>query len=262
MGVDLRLDTRVADLDSLFDEGYEAVLIAAGAHKGRRLPIPGGELEGVLEATALLRDTRLGHPPDVGKRVLVLGGGDVAFDAARTALRLGASFVDVAFLESQEDMLASPAEVQAATDEGVKLHPSRSFGQILDRDGRVWGVECVRVESFSFRPDGKLELETKPASEHILGCDTVVFATGQGVDLGSLATGGGVEVTSAGAAVADPETMQTQRPGVFAAGDAVTGTSFVVEAIAAGHRSADAIERYLSGRDSTPPYTPPPNTVT
>ncbi|MEE8443079.1 MAG: FAD-dependent oxidoreductase, partial [Dehalococcoidia bacterium] len=262
LGVDLQLNTRVQDLDSLFTEGYKAVLIAVGAHRGRRLPIPGSDLEGVLETTALLRDVRLGSPPKVGDRVLVLGGGNVAFDAARTALRLGASQVHVAFLESLDTMLAADEEVQGGVSEGVMLHPSRSFTRIMDQNGRVTGVECVHVKSFSFLPDGRLDLETVPDSEHVLECDTVIFAIGQGVELGSLSGDGGVGVTPRGTVDTEAETMATGRSGVFAAGDAVTGTRTIVEAVGAGHQAATSIDRYLNGEDLKVPARTQPKVVT
>ena len=261
MGVDLRLNTRVENVNALLGEGFSAVLIAVGAHKGLRLPIPGSDLDGVHECTEMLRKTRLGNAPKIGKRVVVLGGGNVAFDAARTALRLGAENVRMAFLEPRDGMLAYEDEVRAGVAEGVMLLPSSSFTRILGEDGRVTGVECKTVTSFRFLPNGRLDVETEPESDHVLDCDTVIFAVGQGVELGAMADDGGVAVTPRGAVVADPDTMATERPGVFAAGDAVTGTSTIVEAIGAAHKAADAIVRYLDGENIEQPGKSPPNVV-
>ncbi|MEN8098623.1 MAG: FAD-dependent oxidoreductase, partial [Chloroflexota bacterium] len=159
LGVEIKLNHQVQDLDVLFDEGYQAVLIAVGAHEGIRLPIPGSNLDGVLVNTLFLRDVRLGtlDYERLG-RVLVLGGGNVAIDCARTAVRLGAESVEMAFLESRNEMPSHEWEVQAAQDEGIKLHPSRTFDRILgNNQGHVTGVECQSVRSFAFDATGRLE---------------------------------------------------------------------------------------------------------
>ena len=162
LGVELRLNTRVDNLDDVFAEGFDAVLIAVGAHEGRLLPIEGVDLDGVLVNTTFLRDVRLGQPPAIaGRRVLVLGGGNVAMDVARTAVRLGAQEVHLACLESREKMPAHPWEIEAAEAEGVRMHPARSFKRILsDGDHRVAGVECVNVTYMAFDETGRLTLET------------------------------------------------------------------------------------------------------
>ncbi|HIC88172.1 MAG TPA: FAD-binding protein, partial [Anaerolineae bacterium] len=143
LGVELRLNTRVDNLDDVFAEGFDAVLIAVGAHEGRKLPIEGADLEGVLVNTIFLRDVRLGNPPDFsGKRVMVLGGGNVAIDVARTSVRLGASEVHMACLEERETMPAHQWEIETAEAEGITIHPGRSFKRILsDGNGRVAGLE-------------------------------------------------------------------------------------------------------------------------
>ncbi len=250
LGVELRLNTPVNNLDDVFAEGFRAALIAVGAHEGKKLPIPGANHPDVLINTRFLRDVRLGNGTDLkGRRVLVLGGGNVAVDCARTALRLGAKLVDMAFLESRETMPAHRAEVAEAEEEGITLYPARSFTRILSHNGRISGVEAVSVSLMRFEPDGALTLETVPNSEHVLACDTVIFAIGQRAGLAFIPEDGGVGVTRQRTVAVNPNTFATSRPGVFAAGDATTGTSFVIEAVAAGHKSAENIHKYLRGEN-------------
>lgn len=258
LGVELRLNTRVDNLDDVFEQGFEAVLIAVGAHEGRTLPIEGIDLEGVMVNTAFLRDVRLGNPPDVaGKRVMVLGGGNVAIDVARTAVRLGAGEVHMACLETRERMPAHSWEVDAAEEEGVVLHPARSFKRIVDDgSGAVGGLECVDVTFMEFDPDGRLKLETAPDSEHVIPCDVLVFSIGQRAGLAFVPESSGVGVTRRSTIAVNPNTLSATREGVFAAGDAITGTAFVIEAVASGHQAAESIHRYLRGEELEPPLKP------
>jgi len=246
-GVELRLNSRVEDLETLFAQGYQAVFLALGAHRGRKLRIPGADLPGVLLNTDFLRDVALGRPPDLsGKRVLVLGGGNVAMDCARTALRLGASHVQAACLESAGQMPAHPWEVEEAREEGVEILNARTFLEITQEEGRATGVRCARVVFRGFLPDGRPDMDVIPDSEHHLPAEVVIFAIGQSPETAFL-EGAGLARRPNGTLVVDPETLMTSRPGVFAGGDVVTGTTFVVDAIAAGHRAARAIDRYLRG---------------
>lgn len=277
LGVDLRLNQRVEDLDDLFDRGYEAVLVAVGAHEGIRLRIPGADLSGVLINTHFLRDVRLGkytrtgygqngawseasleaslhtqpetpeHHQPLGRQVLVLGGGNVAIDCARSAVRLGRE-VQMAFLEARDGMTSHLWEVQAAEAEGIHLHSSCTFEQILgDENGRVRGVECMRVASFHFDESGRLQVEKIPGSQHIIPCDTVIFSVGQRAGLAFIPADAGVGITERQTIAINPNTMAATRPGVFAAGDSVSGTSFVIEAVDSGHTAARSILRYLQG---------------
>jgi heterodisulfide reductase subunit A-like polyferredoxin len=269
LGVDLRLNQQVNNLDDLFDQGYSAVLIAVGAHEGIRLPIPGSNLNGVLINTRFLRDVRLGKyqpisdgqlPIDdvlpLGKNVLVLGGGNVAIDVARTAVRLG-SKVSMAFLESQNSMPAHPWEVEAAVAEGIALYPGRSFERVVGNDtGHVIGVECLHVSSFSFDETGRLTVEKTADSAHILHCDTVIFSVGQRAGLAFIPDDAGVGLTTRKTIAINPNTFAATRPGVFAAGDSVSGTSFVIEAVDSGHKSAQTMIRYLKGEYLEPPPKP------
>jgi heterodisulfide reductase subunit A-like polyferredoxin len=269
LGIDLRLNQRVDNLDDLFDQGYSAVLIAVGAHEGIRLPIPGADLDGVLINTRFLRDVRLNKyskgadgninavdAPPLGKDVLVLGGGNVAIDVARSAVRLGCN-VSLACLESREEMPAHPWEIQAAEEEGITIYPSKSFERIMgDDNGHSRGVECMNVSSFSFDETGRLSVEKILGSNHIINCDTVIFSVGQRAGLAFIPDDAGVGLTETNMIAINPNTYAATRPGVFAAGDSVSGTAFVIEAVDSGHKAANAIIRYLQGEHLEPPPKP------
>jgi heterodisulfide reductase subunit A-like polyferredoxin len=263
LGVDLRLNHQVNNLDDVFAEGFDAVLIAVGAHEGVRLPIPGADLDGVLINTHFLRDVRLGRyqdgagdAPPLGQRVLVLGGGNVAIDVARSAVRLGRE-VHLACLEDRESMPAHPWEVAAAEEEGVTIHAGRSFERILgDERGHVRGVECQRVASFHFDETGRLLVDKVPDSAHTLPCDTVIFSVGQRAGLAFIPDDAGVGLTARQTIAVNPNTLAATRQGVFAAGDSVSGTAFVIEAVESGHIAARSILRYLQGEHLEPPRKP------
>jgi NADPH-dependent glutamate synthase beta subunit-like oxidoreductase/NAD-dependent dihydropyrimidine dehydrogenase PreA subunit len=268
LGIELRLNTRVDDLDGLFEQGFRAVLVSVGAHEGVRLPLPGANLPGVLVNTHFLRDVRLGlyqrtngrvSTPDgepFGPRVLVLGGGNVAIDVARSAVRLGAQ-VELACVEPRDRMPCHPWEAEAAEAEGVVLHPGRSFLKILEGPGgQATGVECSRVTEFAFDADGRLQVETEPGSEHVLEADTIIFSVGQRAGLAFIPEDAGVGITRQRTIAINPNTMAATRPGVFAAGDSVSGTAFVIEAVASGHQAAESIHRYLQGEALEPSAKP------
>ncbi len=264
LGVDLELNHRVDDLDRLFEEGFSAVLIAVGAHEGVKLPIPGANLDGVLINTRFLRDVRLGKyedgktadVPPLGDRVLVLGGGNVAIDCARTAVRLGKE-VHLACLESRQEMPAHEWEIEGAVEEGVHLHTSQSFERILGNDdGHVRGVECAEVESFHFDDSGGLHVQKRENSRHTIPCDTVIFSVGQRAGLAFIPDDAGVGITDQQTIAINPNTLAATREGVFAAGDSVSGTAFVIEAVASGHTVAQSIIRYLQGEPLEPPPEP------
>jgi NADPH-dependent glutamate synthase beta subunit-like oxidoreductase/uncharacterized ferredoxin-like protein len=257
-GVEIRTDTRVDSLEALFEEGYDAVLVAVGTHGGQKLPIPGADHDGVLVSMDFLRDVHLGKGVKVGKRVLVLGGGDVAFDCARVARRLGADEVHMACLESGKSMPAHPDEIKQGEAEGVVIHPSTTSARILIKKGHITGVECLEVKTFEFDEDGNAQIDVIEGSEHILPADTVIFAIGQRPEIPAqfdLTTGRGsiIEV--------DPNTFYTNREGVFAAGDAVIGTSSVIEAVASGRKAASSIDLYLGGLGIIDEVLVPPEQV-
>ena len=263
LGVELHLNSTITDLEDLFDQGFGAVLIAVGAHEGIRLPIPGADLEGVLVNTHFLRDIRLGaYQPgsqkarQLGERILVLGGGNVAMDCARSAVRLGKK-VEIACLEGIDEMPSHEWEVQAALDEGILIHNKRTFDEILsDPQGQITGVRCSWVESFSFDQTGRLHIEKAPNSQHVIACDSVIFSVGQRAGLAFLPEDTGVGLTAQQTVAIDSNTFAAARPGVFAAGDSVSGTAFVIEAVESGHRAASSIIRYLQGESLQPARKP------
>ena len=251
--VELILNHRVNDVPDLLENGFDAVFVAIGAHSGVRLPIPGADLPEALLATEYLRAVSLRETCEqsfaeaavvAGKRVLVLGGGNVAVDTAMSALRLGASWVGISCLESRDKMPAHAWEVRDAEEEGIEFYPSRTFKEITGDGGHVSGVRCSKIHFRGFK-DGRPDFDEMSGSEELLATDVVIFAVGQRPDIDCLCD---KLISNRGRfPVVDPATLATSLPGVFAGGDVVTGTSFVVDAIAAGHRAARSINRYLNG---------------
>jgi len=249
-GVELRLNSPVKDVPGLLEQGYDAVFVAVGAHGGIKLPIPGVDLPQVLVATDFLRQVSLSATEDLdqfikGKRVLVLGGGNVAIDAAMSAIRLGASWVGMSCLESRETMPAHDWEIRDAQDEGIEVFPSRTFKEIAQDNGKVTGVRCTQINFRGF-VDGRPDFDEITGTEEIIAADTVIFAIGQRPQVECLQ--GKVEMVRGRFPHVDEETLATNVPGIFAGGDVVTGTSFIVNAIAAGHRAATSIDRFLQGK--------------
>lgn len=260
-GVEIRTNTQVESVDALLAQGFHACLVAAGAHRGIKLPIPGAALDGVLVNTQFLCDVSLGKDVSIGERVVVLGGGNVAFDCARTARRLGAAEVRLACLESRDKMPADIEEIEQAEEEGIVMHPSSAFVKIIgDAQGRAAGVECLRVQSLAFDETGSPLIETVEGSEHILPADTVIFAVGQRPEIPEAF---GLETVPGSTIKVDAETLATNKEAVFAAGDAVTGTVSVIAAIAAGRKAAASVDRFLGGDgeiDEVPVMAAPPHT--
>ncbi len=243
-GVEIRTNTRVEAVDNLFAQGYHAIVVAIGTHRGQRLPVPGADGDGVTDCIDFLRSVHLGKPVSVGQKVMVLGGGGVAFDVARVARRMGAAEVRVACLESRKDIPASAEDVADSERESILLYPGRTATRILRTKGAVLGVEFLEVTSFGFDDDGNVQIETREDSPHFLPADQVIFAIGQRPDIPASF---GLAVTSRHLFEVDPVSFQTSREGVFAAGDAATGTASVIKAIASGRKAAIAVDRFLGG---------------
>jgi NADPH-dependent glutamate synthase beta subunit-like oxidoreductase/NAD-dependent dihydropyrimidine dehydrogenase PreA subunit len=245
VGVEIRCSAQVESVEQLRNQGFDAVLVAAGTHQGIRLPIPGRELDGVLLSTDLLREAALGAPVTLGERVVVLGGGPVAFDCAGVARRLGAKEVTVACLEPRDAMRASEEDVRRALDEGAVLCNAFTFDEIVGEKGRVSGVRCRRVTACTFDENGVPAICVEEDSEVTIPADSVIFAVGQRPDLPESF---GVKLGRDGRVVVEgADRSGTDVPGVFAAGDAVTGTVSVVTAIAGGRRAARDIDLFLGG---------------
>jgi NADH-quinone oxidoreductase subunit F len=244
-GVEIRCNQALGrdySLDSLLQDGYGAVVLAIGAHKSGKLRIEGEEQQGVIHGVDFLRDVALGKAPDLTKkRVGVVGGGNAAIDAARTAWRLGASEIHVIYRRRREDMPAYEEEIEAAEQEGVVLHyltnPTRVLG-----DGQVTGVECLKHTLGQFDRSGRRRPVPIAGSELVIELDTLIPAIGQAPDASGL--DGDIEVHRDNTLEVN-DALGTSRPGVFAAGDAVTGPATVVEAVAQGNAVARAVDHYL-----------------
>jgi len=251
LGVQFRLNTRVGE-DIPFHQlkqDFDAIFIASGAHRSTRLGIPGEELDGVSGATDFLRAVNLGGRAEVRRRVAVVGGGNAALDAARTALRLGAKEVTILYRRSREEMPALPHEVKEAEREGINILFLAIPTRIVGKEGTVAAIECLRAELGEPDESGRRRPIPTPGSEFTLGVDTLIVATGQAPQLSFLAKEGRLAVNSAGTLPADPLTLETGAPGIFAGGDVVSGPQTVVEALAAGRKAAMSIDRYLRGED-------------
>jgi formate dehydrogenase beta subunit len=243
-GVEIITDTHIESTEKLLGEGYDAVLAAIGTHRGQTLPIPGADSEGVIIGIEMLRDVSLGKNVSIEKKVVVLGGGNVAFDCARVARRLGGELVQIACLEYREDMPATEDEIKQAEEEGIIVHPSQTSTRIITENGLVKGVEFLEVESFSFDENKKAVIEVRENSHVTLEADTVIFAIGQRP---IIPEGFGVDIMENGHIQLDPFTQTAGREGVFASGDAVHGTATVIQAVASGRKTAIAIDKYLGG---------------
>ena len=241
-GVVIETNTKVEKPVELLSE-YDAVLMTIGAHKGVRLPMEGSELPGVLLNIDFLRNASLGQETGMGKRIIVLGGGNVAFDCARTAKRLGAEEIHLACLEAREVMTADDEEIEQAKEEGIFVHPAQTFERITGTDA-VTGVDFMNVKSFTFDENRRAIIEKEEGSEHHIDADTVIFATGQRPDLTEEA---GLTLGRANSIVVKENSLATETEGVFAAGDVVYGTKSVILAIASGRDAAVEIDKYLGG---------------
>jgi len=250
LGVEIKTNTLVGKevtFDELSRQGYKAIFIAIGAQKCGKLGIEGEELKGVIHALDFLRETNLGKKVWLGDRVAVIGGGDTAVDAARTALRLGAKEVFILYRRSREEMPAFSEEVEQAEKEGVKIHFLTVPRKILGKEGKATASECIRMKLGPPDESGRRRPIPIEGSEYIMELDTIIPAIGQLPDVSSLPKG--VEVDRRNTIVTDPVTLETSLPGIFAGGDAVSGPATVIEAIAAGKKAAVSIDRYVRGED-------------
>jgi len=240
-GVELGRDFTVEDLAA----EYKAVILAMGLPVSRALPIPGAEARDVILALPFLNSAKFhGFKFEPGRRVIVIGGGNVAMDAARTALRCGALDVQLVCLECREEMPAFACEIEEAVDEGVKMYPAWGPKRIqLDGAGRITGLEvqeclCVFDEQKHFNPQFSEAVRT-------LDGDTVIFAIGQANDDLSYLTKSGLELNGRGQLIYNQRTMQTTRPGFFACGELVAGPGSAVKAMSGGRKAALAVKAYL-----------------
>ncbi|MBI3014200.1 MAG: FAD-dependent oxidoreductase, partial [Candidatus Tectomicrobia bacterium] len=289
LGVEIRFGQTLGKdflIRDLWSQGFDAVFLAIGAHKSRELRMEGVELDGVFRALEFLLNVNLDYRVNLGRRVVVVGGGDVAMDAARSAarellaeevrlstahvgvingsldaasamreamdvareaMRRGTREVQVVCLESWEEMPAQRFEVEEAIEEGVMLHTRLGPKRILGEDGKVRGIEMLAVRSV-FDEKGRFNPAFVEGSEQVMEADSVILAVGQTSDLSFLTPEDSVELTPRGTIKVDLETMATTAPGIFAGGDVALGPRIFIEGVETGHRAARGIHEYLSGR--------------
>ncbi|MGQ9500658.1 MAG: FAD-dependent oxidoreductase [Anaerolineae bacterium] len=245
-GVEIRCNQELGKdftIGSLKAQGYAAIILALGAHKSRRLGIPGDDLPGVYPGVQFLRDIACDNPPDIKqKRVVIVGGGDVAIDSARSAWRLGAAEVHVLYRREESDMPAHREEIEAAKEEGIHFHFLVNPVAVLGRD-RVEGVRVQRQRQAEYDNTGRRVVRPIVGSEFDLACDVVIPAIGQSTDFDWLKDD--VIETDRLSTIKVGNAMETSCEGVFAAGDAVSGPLTVIHAVAQGNKVALAVDNWL-----------------
>ncbi|HEV2493760.1 MAG TPA: FAD-dependent oxidoreductase [Terriglobia bacterium] len=289
LGPELRVNARLGRDFSLADlrqQGFEAILLALGLHRSRDLPVPGTELDGVVKGIDFLLNVNLGYRFSIGKRVVVIGGGNVAIDVARSALRqqqsltlealassllpdslapselevamkelmdvsraalrMGAREVHLVCLESRQEMPAFEEEIEEGLQEGLKIHPSLGPKRFIGAGEKLTGLETIRCRSV-FDAQHRFNPTFEPGTESVIPCDTAILAIGQASDLSFISPADGIETTRQGTVKIDPETLMSTAPGIFAAGDIAFGPRLIISAVADGKKAAEQIDRYLSG---------------
>ncbi len=273
LGVELKTNTalgRDISIQELKRQGYEAVFLGIGAHKSRELRIEGIELDGVLRAVDFLLNVNLGYRVELGKKVIVIGGGNVAIDAARTAarhekvevghvtevaealdvarsaVRFGATEVHMVCLEDWSEMPASKDEIDEALEERIRIHPRKGPHRIIGENGKVVGfetIDCVSVFDEKKRFNPKFAANT----EQIMEADTVIMAIGQSSDLSWIRPEDGIEITPRNTIKVDPATLATTAPGIYSGGDVAFGPRNLIDAVANGKKASQSIHHFLSG---------------
>lgn len=249
LGVEIKCNTPVGrdlSIKHLKDMGYKAILIAVGLQQGRPLPIEGANLDGVLIGIDIIKAANYGRRPKVGDRVVVIGGGNVAYDAARSAVRLGVKEVHISCLETRDIMPADPVEIMEGEEEGIILHDGFGPKRILGKNGRVTGLETIRCVKI-FDENGRFNPQYEPNSEKVINCDTVIVTVGQSADLSFIMPDDGIEMARPGVLKVNLDNYKTNVPGIFATGDVAYGPKLLITAVAAGQKSALSIHEYLSG---------------
>lgn len=249
LGVEIKYNMRLGKditTSKLFEDGYSAILMATGAHAGQKLRIEGEDAQGVMDGVTFLRKVNLKQTIKAEGKVAVIGGGNVAIDAARSALRLGADEVSVLYRRDKEDMPAYKEEIEDAEKEGIKIYTLVTPNRILVENGKAAGIECTRMKLGQFDRGGRRKPEAVENSEFVLSADMVIAAVGQTPDLSYL-NGDGVKVTPGKTIEVNMKTLSTEKEGIFAAGDNVRGPATAVEAVADGKTAALAIDKYLGG---------------
>ncbi len=247
LGIEIKTSSPVTRLKDLFDDGYKAVFLAVGAGVGQTMGITGEDTKGVDSALNFLWQANSGGKVELGKKVVVVGGGNAAIDAARMANRLGAAEVTIVYRRSRTEMPAEAAEVNEADNEGIAINILTNPVKVHTANGKVSGIECIRMELGEPDDSGRRRPVPIEGSEFTMDADTVIMAIGQKVDQEMVP--GKLTYNRWGTITVDEETMATDIEGVFAGGDAVSGPDTVIGAVAAGKEAAISIDRYLQGED-------------
>jgi formate dehydrogenase major subunit len=263
MGVELKTNTAMGpdcSIDSLIDDGYDAVFIGIGAHESNSMRVEGEDLDGVYPVVEYLREVALNNPPEIGDKVAVIGGGFSAMDAARVSVRLGAKEVSVIYRRTQAEMPAHEIEVRDAQEEGVKFVYLAAPVELVGEGGKLTGVRCQKMELGEPDDSGRRRPQPVEGSEYIIELDSIIPAIGQspkiyfnddesGEKQPLFDESCGIDSTKWKTIDANPDTFQTRRPEVFVAGDAFTGAATVVEAVGAAKRAAGSMDAWLRGED-------------
>jgi len=253
LGVDIQCNKTLGKdftLEELKEQGYEAVFMAIGAPDGLMLGLPGEEAEGVCEAISFLREYNIRGSVPVGKQVVIIGGGNAAIDAARTAARLDAERVTVLYRRTRDQMPAYEEEIEEAEAEGVELKLLTSPEEIIIENGTVIGIRCKPMELGTFDRSGRRRSVAGDQADFIIPCDQVIAAIGQCVDLPPLIGQVALAVKRDGYLKTDSVTKQTSEEWIFAGGDVATGPSSVIDAVADGEKAAAGIDLMLTGKDN------------
>jgi heterodisulfide reductase subunit A-like polyferredoxin len=252
LGVEIRTGTPLGPeltVEDLLNDGYKAVYLALGAHKGIELGIPGEKAGGVRQGVDFLRESNLTGKTEVGQKVAIIGGGNVAIDVARAALRLGTGEVHIIYRRTRAEMPAWEEEIQAAEDEGAQITYLSAPQEVLTREGKVVGLRCIRMELSEPDSSGRKRPIPIPGSEYDIEIDQLIPAIGQRPDLSAIEGVTGLNFSRWGTVEVDAVTFATECEGVFAGGDLQSGPWVAIGAIGAGKEAAESILRYVEGRD-------------
>jgi NADPH-dependent glutamate synthase beta subunit-like oxidoreductase len=247
LGVEIKTNTTIGkdiSLDKLKEE-YKAVFIAIGAQKGLKMKIPGEDAEGVIDAIEFLRDINLGRKVKIGDKVIVVGGGNSAIDAARVAKRLGKD-TKILYRRTRAEMPAIKSEIEEALTEGIDIQFLAAPVNVISSNGKLEAIECIRMELGEMDQSGRRRPIPVEGSEFKVEVDTLILAISQQPDV-SLLSGNGLNISKWNTIEVDPETLSTNIEGIFAGGDVVTGPNTVTEAMAHGKTAAQMIDKYIKG---------------